>query len=367
MSESFIEHIRKARLYTRKVFFTGITALVKGQGLCYDRDYAVPVTGTAADAEGRRDTFVELPSATNNMWFAGVTLQAYPARVGGQVVTIAIPGSVVEVAVGLNTVVDSTVLTCAAGGPEPGIFTRQGFLGRGTAVALQTRASAGTGDVPIASSLDGSASVGAADKTLTKTALFTNAVVGDKVVILAGMRTSSGAAAVTPGVYTIVTRTSADVAVLDVSPCAQISSVAVYVYRATNAYPTCLCKLLEGKESGLQQTVAAIVSAEVSPAAMAGGTTYIVGTATLGGAGVYTLAAAAGAIEEKQIILVGTLTTNGVAITSAAMDDIGLAAAPRIHALAATFILLVTTDWCLLRWAGARWGVVCGQGTAPAA
>lgn len=418
--DNAVLYAKQARTYPRRVYFNASLALVRGMGLCYDRDY-----GAAADPEGRRDKHVDLPTAENNMWFAGVTVRAYAAKVGGQWVEIFEPGSVCPVAVGINTVVKDTLLTCSiTGGPatgvtatgthdagvttitasansflaadagrkiyvpvvgaltilayssatvvtvtgdyswvgskpfmlgnDVGIFTRGGFPGRGSALALQTVASAATGNVPVAASFDGSAAIGAADLTLTKTALFTNAVVGDKVVIVGGTVTADGSVAVTVGEYTIATRTSANAAVLDTSPCAGASTVACYVKRGD---PTAMCLLLGGPESGLQQVVAPLNGAETAPVAMPGGTTFIAAVATLAGASVITLADAPAGVDRKQVQKNGTLTTSGVAVTSGNMRKAS-------YAKTATFTVLTNLDYCLLQWAGGSWNVTGGDGTA---
>ncbi|KKK67734.1 hypothetical protein LCGC14_2951130, partial [marine sediment metagenome] len=72
----------------KRVFFTGDTALPRGWGLDYDAD-----RGTDTVADGKRNRYVELPTTSNNMHFAGVTQRAYSAVVGGQWVDIFAPGS----------------------------------------------------------------------------------------------------------------------------------------------------------------------------------------------------------------------------------------------------------------------------------
>jgi len=342
-------YVKTNRVYPRRVFFTGSTALVRGQGLCYDRDY-----GTAATAEARRDRMVELPSRTNNMWFAGVTAAAYVAKTGGQYIVVYEPGSTCMVQTGLVTTVASTLLTCSCSPADTGIFTLGGKVGRGSALALQDAASAATGNVPVSASWDGSAVIGAGDKVLTKTALFTNAVVGDTVVVVGGSVTADGSAVVTDAEYTIATRSSADEVILDTSPCAAASSVACYVKRGD---PEVLALLLDGPESGLQQVVAPIVSAETDPVIMAGGTTFVCGGPTLAGATVLTLADGTQIVDEKVVKQLGTLTTNGAAITSSNMRK-------ATYALTATFTLLAANDYALLRWAGGSWSVIGGDGTA---
>ena len=76
----------------RKVWFTGSTALRMGQGLCYDLDYYSSKSGEAVtDPLGFRGNYVAVSDTTNNLAFAGVTDQAYPAKSGGQLITINMP------------------------------------------------------------------------------------------------------------------------------------------------------------------------------------------------------------------------------------------------------------------------------------
>lgn len=75
-----------------RVFFEGTGALAQGTALCFNQDY-----GTATSVDDSRVRRVELPNSTNHNWFAGVVTQAYAANPAGQWVTIARPGSVVQV------------------------------------------------------------------------------------------------------------------------------------------------------------------------------------------------------------------------------------------------------------------------------
>jgi hypothetical protein len=131
------------KVIAKRVFFTGSTAISKGIGLCYERDYTSTTTGeTATDACALRDARVELPSNANNLTFAGVALKSYPAKTNGQWVEIAEPGSVVKILTdtSIATTVGVTCVTCLTG---TGKFTTVGFGGRGTARALQTDADGG--------------------------------------------------------------------------------------------------------------------------------------------------------------------------------------------------------------------------------
>lgn len=87
-----VDVLNDAKVETTRVFFEGTGAIAQGTAVCYNRDY-----GTATTLEASRDRRVELPNSTNHNWFAGVTMQAYPANPAGQWITIALPGSTVEV------------------------------------------------------------------------------------------------------------------------------------------------------------------------------------------------------------------------------------------------------------------------------
>lgn len=143
MSAPNVSH-NQGRVIKKTVFFTGSTALSKGMGLCYERDYVGTATGTTAtDGCELRDVRVEVPSNANNMAFAGVVLRSYAAKSNGQYVEIAEPGSVCKVLTTVATTVNGTYVTCLAGGANAGKFTTVGFKGRGTAKALQTDADGG--------------------------------------------------------------------------------------------------------------------------------------------------------------------------------------------------------------------------------
>jgi len=128
--------LKKPDRISKWVWFSGSTALLEGQGLCFNNDY----TGDGATyAEARRCNEVELPSITNARWFAGVSARAYSAKAGGQFIEIYVPGSVCNVLLyGPSVTNSSCVVTCQAGGTYAGYFTRSGFQGEGSAVPLQT-------------------------------------------------------------------------------------------------------------------------------------------------------------------------------------------------------------------------------------
>jgi len=121
--------------FSKWVWFEGSTALKEGQGVCYNYDY-----GTATSADGRRGNRVELPSATNARYFAGVASRDYSANTGGQLIEIYCPGSYCNVYSKANCTLGSGRITCEAGtgGSGQGYFTYVGFQGEGSAVPLQT-------------------------------------------------------------------------------------------------------------------------------------------------------------------------------------------------------------------------------------
>jgi hypothetical protein len=115
------------------VWFEGSTALLEGQGVCYNWDY-----GTATAIDGKRSNRVELPSITNSRWFAGVSARDYVARSGGQFIEIYAPGSYCNILSKASTTIGVGRVTCEAGGTYAGYFRYAGFEGVGSAVPLQT-------------------------------------------------------------------------------------------------------------------------------------------------------------------------------------------------------------------------------------
>lgn len=313
MSQNTVAPNIGARTNPRSVFFNGTGALVEGQGLCYNRDY-----GTAASEDGRRDKEVELPHQSNNQWFAGVTAKAYAANPLGQMVEIYEPGSVCRVSTLIGTTIGTTRLTCmahAASGTNlvSGRAIAAGFYGRGSARALQTiTALTDTTTTPgvINSSLDGSATVDAAGTTITKTGLFANCAIGDKVVVVAGSLTSGMTTEVTYGEYTLSSVTSDNAAVVSSAMCSAASSIACYVIRGN---PTCLCYLEEGPQSGMVEWITPD-SATAKPS-MVGGYTYIFGGATITTDSTFTLADGQTPGQLKLWRLMGALTTNDYLVT----------------------------------------------------
>lgn len=295
----FVGYEKQVRRYKRRVFFQGTGALVKGQGVCYNKLWADTGTGElATDAHGYRDKYVNLPSNTLNRWFAGVTVQAYAAKATGQWIEIYEPGSVCMVSIGRDTTIGTTFLTCSAATADAGRFIDAGFMGRGTAQIIQTKASGNLGQ-----SLDGTAAV--SGTTLTKTALFTDAVVGDKVIIYGGTNSVP-----VPAEYTIATRTSADEVELSSAP--GNGDVCCYVISGTTP-PEALAYLCDGEESGLVEW---IDCANGAVSVMVGGVTEVCGGYDLStGDATFALADAIQPGLKKAFKLRGALGMNDLLIT----------------------------------------------------
>lgn len=125
--------LKDAPAAKKMVWFGGSTALLEGQGVCYNNDY-----GTASAFDGSRFNRVELPSQSNNLYFAGVAAQDYAAVSGGQMIEIYIPGSVCNILAKASCTLGSGRLTCEATGDYAGYFRYEGFSGEGSAKPMQT-------------------------------------------------------------------------------------------------------------------------------------------------------------------------------------------------------------------------------------
>ena len=332
----------QVRVIKRRVFFTGSTALVKGQGLCYDRDY-----GTAADADGRRDKRVELPTTSNNLCFAGVTLSAYDAVSGGQWIEIAEPGSVVEVAVGVDTVVNSTMMTCAVGTDVAGRFVKEGFPGRGTALALQTNASG-----VLASDYTATATLDATALILTDSgATFVTAglAAGDSVYIVAGE--DDGTDSVTAGKYTIASVDSETQLTLTAVAGTTGGTMEVS-YFAQHGNQVALAYLFDGEESGLIQFISPTNGAS---ACMVAGVTYIHGGTNPGGDSTFTLANGTRNGMKKGFYLLASYSSNDFLVTVTA----GITMA---GGALANFELDAADECAYLQWYHSKWRAIVVNG-----
>jgi hypothetical protein len=327
-------------------WFEGSTALRAGQGLCYNSNY-----GTATAVEGGRWNRVEVPSSSNNRAFAGVTVKAYNAVTGGQYVDIYLPGSVCPIAAGIDTTVNATYLTCSAASADAGVFTTAGFMGRGTALALQTI----TGGV-IFDGRDGTGSVAVDGITLTDTGVGTASTAGDRVYVLAGSVTATGATAVTAMATTVASVTSANVVVLSDAVCSAVSVISYYTQSA-DAPPTVLAYLFDGEESGLTEWIPLIVT--TSTAHMLGGITHVSAGVTIAADSAATLADGKYIGDRKGFQLHGAATTEDYLLTVTN----GLKSADNGALSTCEFDadLDITTFW----WNGAKWRAQ-SAGTAEA-
>jgi len=280
------------------VFFEGSTALRRGQGVCYNSDY-----GTAADSDQGRWSRVELPNRGNNRAFAGVTVKAYNAVTGGQYIDIYLPGSVCMIAAGIDTTVNATYLTCSAGLADAGVFTTAGFMGRGTALALETIT-----DGVIFDGRDGTGSIAADGVTLTDTGVGTASTAGDTVYVLGGGTTASGAVVITRTATTVASVTSANVVVLT-DEIGSAASIICYYTQSASAPPVVLARLCDGDESGLTEWISLLQGVANSTAHMLGGITHLCGGMTLTADTTDTLADGKYIGDRKGFQLHGALTT----------------------------------------------------------
>lgn len=355
MIRNMVRHYNQPPQFKERVWFVGSGALKKGRGVCYDLDVAGTGTGeTATDPWGRRGNSVDTPSTSNNLAFAGVTTQAYPAKSGGQFIDIFVPGSICEVQVGIASTIYSqsagTRHTCSVNSGDAGAFTMPGLPGRGSAIALETQAQATGGNITF-TSLDGSAvtSWTSPSLTITKTGIGTACGYGDatidptefRVIVLGGATTLDSTTAVaTQGDYPVVTAPSADTITIATNIG---TACAITIYVVKNTYSCVLCKLEDGPESGLQQVLTPKSATAIQ--SMVGGTTFIAGGLTVGTDSTATLA---DGIEEGQLKAfagLGTLTTNDWLITVTSGLKVGGGALATIEIDAAT-------DQAVLVWYG---------------
>ena len=303
-----ITELENAAIYTpRRVFFTGSTALRKGYGVCYDRNYATTAKPVTTEA-GERDRYVELPSTTNNLWFAGYAAQDYVANAVGQWIDIYKPGAVCEVAVSVDTVIPGTSETLVtvqvgadAGRSGKPVSTVTGFKGRGTAMPLQTKTNILGSDYSATAALDTTGLI------LTDSGadfVTTGVAVGDKVVIVAGEDDNTDY--VIPGVYTVTEVTDLNTLVLDsaASTTGGTMEVSYYVYSGN---PTVMCETFDGEESGLIEFVQPTSG---STPCMVGGMSYLHGGTNPGADSTFTVADATREGLRKGFYLLAAFSSN---------------------------------------------------------
>lgn len=358
-------HENQANNRLARVFFTGSTAIKRGEGFCYDRNYtdsdAADGDRDATDGWGGRGVIVTTPSSSDNLTFAGVAAHNYKAKTGGQWIDIYLPGSICEIAVGFAATIATTRLTCSASSADAGRFTFQGHEGRGTAIALETLALADGGDIA-EKSVDGTAtgSLSGSTYTISLTGIGTACGYGDDdidptdftCVVLGGADDSTGGDAsngemATAGEYDVLTAPTADTITIDGDP--GDCDLLLYIIKGN---PTILAYLEDGQESGLQEVISPQDAVAVS--SMVGGTTYVAGGWTMAADSTFTLAD--GTIEglRKTFTCLGTLTTKDykVTVTSGIQSDGSTSLA--------SFSFDGAGDLMVLEWAGSM--VTSGSG-----
>lgn len=128
-------HEKQESVFFAEVWFEGDTALLEGQGLCYNWD-----KGTDSAKDGRRSNRVEVPSITNAQYFAGVCADKHAARTGGQLIRIYLPGSWCNVLSKADSTIGVGRLTCEITGAvgTNGYFRYSGLEGEGSCIPMQT-------------------------------------------------------------------------------------------------------------------------------------------------------------------------------------------------------------------------------------
>lgn len=366
-------NVNEPAQFTRKAWYTGSDAIVKGQGLCFDMDY-----GTATSKDFSRGNRVEKPTTSNNLFFAGVAAASYAAVSGGQCIDILMPGSVCEIAALVTTTVGSTRLTAIAGSGNGGYFGEAGLPGIGTAVALQTTAviAADTdlSDGIFFSSLDGSATYTTASKTVTKTGAFANLPNGitsaDRIYvhILGGATTDTAVNQITQGRYLVASKTSDDAVVLVESAGANDCDIAFVAVRGN---PTVLAKLegapIGGTQSGLVEWVSPD-SANTAQSLMVGGTTIVFGGVDIDAECGGTLADGSFPGLLKRFVLKAAVTTSAfaVVVTTGAVVDASQASMTLGYSADTLAKVSLTSagEAVVLYWGGNAWTAVNWTATA---
>lgn len=322
--KNLVRHYNQPRGEKERVWFPGSTQIRKGMGLCYDLDITGTGTGElATDPWGRRGNSVAVPDTTNNLAFAGVATQDYSAKANGQMIDIWKPGSICPVAVGFATTINSTRLTCSVNSADAGRFTFQGLSGRGTALALETLAIADGGDIA-EKAVAGTATTAwvSPSLTITFTGIGTACGFGDSsidptdfvVVVLGGADDAAGGDATTgemavAGEYPVVSAPSADT----ITIATDIGDVDATLYVIKNTYPTVLCYLEDGEESGLQEVISPQDNTAVQ--SMVGGTSILCGGYTMAADSTATLADGLTEGQKKAFACLGALTTQDWLLT----------------------------------------------------
>lgn len=327
--------IKQANARVEWVWFSGTDALREGEGVCYDTNY-----GVAANRDCRRNNHVKRPSASNNKAFAGVVARDYAASATGQFVEIYTPGSRgVNVALGVDTVIDTGILTFqVGGGSAAGRFVKAGFKGRGSIVPRQTVTAV------LEASMTGAWSLAADGITLTVVATAGLAA-GDTVVLLGGANDGTGA--IVPGKYVIASITNGTTLVLTASAVTAATGALTCTGYAFTGNPRCQADLLEGEESGGIEFISPPNAGGDTLGHMAGGVTYVCGGVTLAADSECELAAGTQLGERKGFVCLGTMTTSDFVVDLVA-NGITLAGG----ALAEVNAIDAANDAAYLEWVG---------------
>jgi len=336
MIRNLINYEKQANMLKGLFIYRGTAALKKGHGMCFDLGYYTAETSQAVTDSfgGRGMRTIAKPSTSNNRAFAGVLTQNYPARDLPQIVELYLPGGCAICAIGMATSINSTLLTCSVNSADAGRFTFEGFQGKGTALALQTKALADGGDIT-EKSVDGSATgaLSGSTYTITLTGIGTACGYGDDDIdptdfvatILGGADDSTGGDAssgelVETGRYDVVTAPTADTITIDVSAGTDPGDCDLALY-ITKGDPLCLCYLQDGEESGLQELISPQDAVAVD--AMVGGCTFVAGGYTMAADSTETLDDGDREGLLKGFCGLGTLTTKDykVTVTSGLQQD----------------------------------------------
>jgi hypothetical protein len=285
------------------VWYEGTDALYEGEAVCYNTDY-----GTAATRTPSRANRVERPLVNeSNTAFAGVAVQNYAARSTGQFIEIYIPGSRgVNVALGVDTVIDTGILTFTAGasGSHRGRFYTGKYKGRGSAIPRQTVTAVVEGDM-----IGAVWTVDVTGLTITVTST-TGLAAGDTVILVGGELEEAADKYIIPGRYTIASLT-ATVITLTTS-CVEGTPGAALLANgyAYTGNPVCQADLLTGDESGGVEWLSPPNVITAALAYMTEGVSYICGGHTLAGDCDVTFAQGTYPGQKKAFILEGDLTTS---------------------------------------------------------
>ena len=298
----------------RIVYYTGSTALVEGQAVFYDLDYVgTEDTGqAAADPYGRRGKTVVSATTSDNVMFAGVCDSDYRAQSHEQPILINEPGGWCKVAVNAATTMGTTYMTaiCSSSAAIAGRFGHPGLIGRGTALAHQTLASATT--APLIASFGGTHTVNGT--ALTGTGFETSdqeVAAGDKVLILAGKT------GVTIGEYTVSSVTNNTTIVLTSSASTSSLNCIFVIYRAN---PKVLAYLYDGEES---HGVEYVWPQDGATRFMVGGTSLLAGGVTPDGNPTLAMPDGVYPDQRKKFALLAGLTGATTFIISDTSDNIG--------------------------------------------